>query len=265
MSATLTPTPTPTPAAASSTQRPLLHKVALVTGGSRGIGAAIVEELARQGAHVAFTYGRSKDAAERVVRAAREHETRVEAIPSDASDAAQASRLVADVVERFGRLDILVNNAGVFEAGPIDQFTDEQFEKTFDINVRAVFLTSRAAARAMTEGGRIINISSGLGASVPWPNIAVYAASKFAVNGLTRGMARDLGPRGITVNVVAPGSTDTDMNPDGSDFSAVQKQYTALGRYGRPADIAALVAFVASPAAGNITGAVLTSDGGAGA
>jgi 3-oxoacyl-[acyl-carrier protein] reductase len=241
----------------------LTGKVALVTGGSRGIGAAIAERLAADGADVAITYSSSPEAAERVVAAIRQNAgVRAEAIRADAADPAAVKGVVPAVVERFGRLDILVNNAGVWVQNVLTEATDEEFDRVVDVNVRAVFLTAREAARVMQPGGRIINIGSILGERVVFPGISLYSMSKFAVAGLTRGWARDLGPRGITVNCIQPGPIDTDMNPATGDFAAVQRQGTALGRYGEPTEIAASVSFLASPEASNVTGATITVDGG---
>ncbi|MGH8627052.1 MAG: SDR family NAD(P)-dependent oxidoreductase [Gammaproteobacteria bacterium] len=240
----------------------LKGKSALVTGGSRGIGAAIAERLAQEGADVAITYTKSADAAEKVVARGRAYGVKAEALQADSGDGEVIKRVVGEVVHRFGRLDILVNNAGIFFLGSLLDSTDEQFERMVNINVRAVFLASREAAKVMQEGGRIINIGSNLGERVPFPGAGLYAMSKSAVAGFTRAWARDLGPSGITVNCVQPGPINTDMNPEDSDFSADQKAGTAIGRYGQPSEVADLVLFLATPEASNITGAVLNIDGG---
>lgn len=240
----------------------LKGKTALVTGGSRGIGAAISERLAQEGADVAITYAKSTDAAEKVLTRARIHGVKAEALQADAADGAAVKRVVGEVVRQFGRLDILVNNAGVFFLGSLLDSTDKQFEQMVNTNVRAVFLASREAANVMRVGGRIINIGSNLGERVPFPEAGLYAMSKSAVAGFTRAWARDLGPKGITVNCVQPGPINTNMNPEESDFSAPQKAGTAIGRYGQPSEVANLVLFLASAEASNITGATLNIDGG---
>jgi 3-oxoacyl-[acyl-carrier protein] reductase len=238
------------------------RRVALVTGGSRGIGAAIADRLARDGFDVVITYSKSADSAKAVVDRLLGHGGRAEAIRCDAANAAEAASVVDKAVELFGRLDVLVNNAGIFEVGALDEATEESFDRQFAVNVKAPFLAARAAARVMGEGGRIINIGSGLGERVPLPNTSLYGATKFAINGLTRGWARDLGPKGITVNSVQPGPIDTEMNPDSGDFAELLKSATALGRYGKPEEIADAVAFLASPSSRYITGENLNVDGG---
>jgi len=240
----------------------LKNKVAIVTGGSRGIGAAIVQQLAAEGANVVLTYASSAEAAERQAAAARDKGVEAEAIRADAADGQAVRDLVARVVERFGGLDILVNNAGILAGGPLEETSEEDFERTVDVNIRAVFLAAREAAKVMPSGGRIINIGSIFGQRAPLPGLGLYAMSKFAVAGLTRAWARDLGAKGITVNCVQPGPIDTEMNPADGDLAAAMTPLTALGRYGRAEEIAATVAFLASPAASNLTGAMINVDGG---
>ncbi|OPC77678.1 oxidoreductase [Embleya scabrispora] len=246
----------------------LTGKTALVTGGSRGIGAAIVRRLARDGADVAFTYV-SAAGEEQVGKVAADVEAlgrRALALRADAADPRAVVAAVDRTAQEFGRLDILVNNAGVFPNGPIEEVTTAEVDHTIAVHVRAVFLASQAAARHLPDGsGRIIGIGSTLAERVPFAGVTLYAMSKAALAGLTRGLARDLGPRGITVNVVHPGSTDTDMNPADAADANLQRELTALGRFLHPDDIAATVAHLAGPGGHRITGAAITVDAGANA
>jgi 3-oxoacyl-[acyl-carrier protein] reductase len=243
----------------------LAGKRALVTGASRGIGAAIALALAERGADVAITYERSADRAAEVVRAIEARGRRGLAIQADSADAAAVKRSVDAVAAELGGLDILVNNAGIARGGSVAEMPLADIDALLAVNVRSVVLASQAAIPHLGEGGRIISIGSCLGERVPFPGVTVYSMTKSALLSFTRGLAREVGPQGITVNLVQPGSTDTDMNPADGAQSDLQRSMTALGHYGKPEDIAAAVAFLASPAARQITGTTLTVDGGANA
>jgi NAD(P)-dependent dehydrogenase (short-subunit alcohol dehydrogenase family) len=243
----------------------LAGKRALVTGASRGIGAAIALALAERGADVAITYERSAERAAEVVRAIEGRGRRGLARQADSADAAAVKRSVDAAAGELGGLDILVNNAGIARGGPVVEMALADIDALLAVNVRSVVLASQAAIPHLGAGGRIISIGSCLGERVPFPGVTVYSMTKSALLSFTRGLARELGPQGITVNLVQPGSTDTDMNPSDGAQSDLQRSMTALGHYGRPEDIAAAVAFLASPSARQITGTTLTVDGGANA
>jgi 3-oxoacyl-[acyl-carrier protein] reductase len=243
----------------------LQGKAALVTGGSRGIGAAIAKQLAQDGADVALTYARSDGKAKAIVAEIEATGRRGLAIQADGTDAAAIEAAVEQTMAAFGRLDVLVNNAGIYHAGSVEELTLAEFDETIAVNLRAAFVAAKAAATRMTEGGRIISIGSNLAERVPGPGISAYAASKAALIGLTKGLARDLGPRGIRVNIVHPGSTDTDMNPADSAHADPQRSLMAIPRFAEPRDVAELVAWLASPQSRSVTGAALTIDGGANA
>lgn len=242
----------------------LTGKVALVTGGSRGIGAAIARALADDGADVAISYAASADKAQAVVQDLLAKGVRADAFKADQADADAVNELIKQVAQRFGRLDILVNNAGVFALGQVHDRANNlaELDRMFAVNVGGVAAAVRAAAPLMGEGGRIISIGSVAGNSSPWAGFADYSATKGAVAAYTRGWARDLGPRGITVNNVAPGPIETDMAPADGELHDALTAGTALGRFGKPEEVAALVTFLAGPAAGYITGTTVTVDGG---
>ena len=241
----------------------LTGKVALVTGGSRGIGAAIVKRLARDGADVALTYVSNPGRANETVTAAAALGVRALAIQADSADAGAVVAAVERTVAELGGIDILVNNAGIAIMGAIDGFRLEDLDRTLAVNVRAVFVATQAAVRHMQAGGRIINIASCNAERVPLPGQSVYAMSKAALVGLVKGLARDLGPRGITINNVHPGPVDTDLNPAGSDFAKLLlDKVMAIPRYATGDEIASLVAYLAGPEAAFVTGASLSIDGG---
>ncbi|MBE8986742.1 SDR family oxidoreductase [Nostoc sp. LEGE 12450] len=240
----------------------LKNKRALITGGSRGIGAAIVKRLASEGADVAFTYTSSPDRANEIVQAAQALGVQALAIQADSAEASAVVAAVEDTVNKLGSIDILVNNAGVLAIGPIDDFTLADFDRTFTINVRAVFVATQAAVKHMKEGGRIINIGSTNAERMPFPGGGVYAMSKSALQGLVQGLSRDLGPRGITINNVQPGPIATEMNPSEGEFAEMLKKQIAVVRYGMVDEVAGLVAYLAGPESGYITGANLMIDGG---
>jgi 3-oxoacyl-[acyl-carrier protein] reductase len=240
----------------------LTKKVALVTGGSRGIGAAIAKRLAADGASVAITYAKDASAASAVVKAIERNGGKTVAIQADAADVEAVKRAVEKTVATFGRLDVLVNNAGTAIPKTFEETTLEEMDRVLDINVRGVFVATQAALKHMHDGGRIIMIGSSVGERVLVPGLVPYSATKGAVKIFTQGLSREVGGRGITVNNVQPGPIDTDLNPAAGDWAAPQKANTVLGRYGTVDEVAALVAFVASPEAAYITGANLTVDGG---
>jgi 3-oxoacyl-[acyl-carrier protein] reductase len=240
----------------------LSNQVALVTGGSRGIGAAIAKRLAADGAAVAITYAKDEKGASAVVQAIEGAGGKAVAIQAEAANAEAVKDAVEKTVKAFGRLDILVNNAGTAIPKPFEETTLEEIDLMFNINVRGTLVATQAALRHMKSGGRIISIGSCVGERNMTPGLAPYGATKGAVKMFTQGLAREVGSRGITVNNVQPGPIDTELNPAAGDWAKPQIANTALGRYGHVDDVAALVAFVASPEASYITGANLTVDGG---
>src|SRR4051812_13660633 len=237
-------------------------KVALVTGGSRGIGAAIAKRLAADGASVALTYSKSPDAAAALVQAIERAGGKALAIQADAADAAAVRNAVEKTVAIFGRLDVLVNNAGTANPVTVEETSLADFDRLFAVNVRGTFVATQAALKTMKSGGRIINIGSCLGERVFIPGMAPYSATKGAIKMFTQGLARELGARGITVNNVQPGPIDTDLNPASGEWASGQKAAVPLDRYGHADEVAALVAFVAGPESSYINGANLTVDGG---
>jgi 3-oxoacyl-[acyl-carrier protein] reductase len=240
----------------------LADKVALVTGGSRGIGAAVAQRLAQDGAAVALTYTSAADKAQAVAKQIEATGGRALVIKADNTDADAITGAVEQTVRELGRIDILVNNAGIFTGGPLDEMTVRQVDRTLAIDVRAVFLASQAAARHMGEGGRIINIGTSLAERVPGPGLTVYAMCKSALIGLTKGLARDLGPRGITATLVQAGPIDTDMNPADGPVADFLSGVTALGRFGVVDDVAATVAHLAGVGGRYASGTAITVDGG---
>jgi 3-oxoacyl-[acyl-carrier protein] reductase len=240
----------------------LAGKVALVTGGSRSIGAAIARRLAADGAAVAITYSASPAKADEVVHAIETAGGKALAIQADAADEEAVRAAITKTVAAFGGLDILVNNAGTVAIAPIEQFKMEDFDKLIAVNVRGLFVATQEASKHLRDGGRIIHIGSVNADRMPFGGGSVYALTKGAVAAFTKGLARDLGPRRITVNNVQPGPVDTDMNPASGEFAESLKSLMALKRYGTSDEIAGFVAYLASPEAGYITGASLTIDGG---
>jgi 3-oxoacyl-[acyl-carrier protein] reductase len=237
-------------------------KIALVTGGSRGIGAAIAKRLSADGANVAITYTKGADAAASVVKAIERAGGKAIAIQADAADADAGKAAVEKTVATFGRLDVFVNNAGTAIPKAFEDTTLEEMDRVLDINVRGVFVATQAALKHMNEGGRIIMIGSAVGERAVAPGLVPYAATKGAVKMFTQALSREVGSRGITVNNVQPGPIDTELNPAAGDWAVPQKAATALNRYGHVDEIAAMVAFVAGPESSYITGANLTVDGG---
>ncbi|MFI1224335.1 MULTISPECIES: SDR family NAD(P)-dependent oxidoreductase [unclassified Streptomyces] len=252
-------TPSPTLSAVPTGRAP---RAALVTGGSRGIGAATALRLAQEGADVAVTYVKDEAAARAVVARIEGLGRRGLALRCDAADAEAASDAVHRAADALGRLDILVNNAGIGVLGPISALAGPEVDRTLAVNVRAVFLACRAAAERLADGGRIVSVGTALSRYAGGPGGTLYALSKSALAGLTKPLARELGPRGITVNLIQPGPVDTDLNPADGPFAEGQRAATALGRFGTAEEVASLVAYLASAEAGFITGTEVVVDGG---
>ncbi|MFJ9694746.1 SDR family NAD(P)-dependent oxidoreductase [Kitasatospora sp. NPDC101183] len=240
----------------------LTGKVALVTGGSRGIGAAVAKRLAAAGAAVALTYVQAEEQARNIAKEIEADGGKVLVIKADLTEATAAKDVVEQTVRELGRLDILVNNASFLAYGPIEEVTPEDLDRVLAVDVKSVFLAAQAASPHLTEGGRIINIGSCFNGRVPGSNFVLQATAKTALIGLTKALARELGPRGINVTTVDPGPIDTDMNPADGDSGDFQRGLTALGRFGEAEDIAAAVEFLAGPGGRYVTGTSLAVDGG---
>ncbi|MEU7315397.1 SDR family oxidoreductase [Streptomyces sp. NPDC007083] len=246
----------------SVSDKPLDGRAALVTGGSRGIGAAVALRLAADGADVALTYEANAERARDVATRIEELGGRAWTVRASLDDADSVRAAADGTVETFGRLDILVNNAGTGSQGELGSVPVGEVDRVLAANVRGAYLVAQAAASRMADGGRIVNVGSCVSAHVPFPGMALYAMSKAAVTGLTKGLARELAPRGITVNQVSPGPVDTDLNPADGESAAAQAALTLLGRYGTPEEIADSVAHLVGDGARYVTGAVLAVDGG---
>jgi len=240
----------------------LTNKVALITGGSRGIGAAIAERLAAEGARVAFTYVQSAEKAEELAKKIKASGGEAVAIAADSADPQAMTQAVNKTIDTFGRIDILVSNAGIYIGKPFTEHTIEDYERIMAINVRAVYAAALEASKHMLAGSRIITIGSNMADNAISPHTTLYTMSKSALQGFTRGLARDLGPEHITVNLVQPGPVDTDMNPANTEFANTLRSRMAIAQYGKASDIASLVAYLAGDEARYITGSVLTIDGG---
>ncbi len=240
----------------------LKTKNAFVSGGSRGIGAAIALKLAQQGANVTITYSKSQDRAAEVVQKIEAMGVKGLAIQADATKAENVVQAIQQAVSTFGSIDILVNSAGIFELKPITESTLEDYERTENVNIKAVFAATMEAVKSMPEGGRIITIGSVNSESMPFPGGSLYGMSKAAVGMMTQCWARDLGQKKITANVIQPGPIDTEMNPADGPFGETLTAMTAINRYGKPEEIAELAAFLSSPRASNITGSAINIDGG---
>lgn len=246
----------------TDSSRNLAGKVAIVTGGSRGIGAAISKRLATAGAQVILTYSRASDKAADVAKACAGAGGDGEAVQADAGDVTGARALIERVVKERGQLDILVNNAAILAGADLLSVTEEDFDRNVQVNLKGVYFLTKAAAEQMGEGGRIVNIGSIFGETVPYPGLDLYSMSKFAIAGLTRAWARDLASKKITVNCIQPGPINTDMNPEDGDLAEAMLPRSPIGRYGRAEEVAEMVAYLVGPNTDNVTSTILNNDGG---
>jgi len=246
----------------SQTTQPLTGKTALITGGSRGIGAAICKRLASGGANIVLTYAKSAESANQVVQACQSHDVSAKAIQADIGNIEANRKVVEMIVQDYGQIDIVVNNAAIFPNINLLEVTEKDFDDSLNLNLRGSFFLTQAAAKKMPKGGRIINIGSIFGESVPIPNMSLYSMTKFAMAGLTRAWARDLGPSGITVNCIQPGPINTEMNPEDSEFAKFMSSRSPIERYGRVEEIAEMVAYLVGPNTDNVNGAIFNNDGG---
>ncbi|MBO1324974.1 SDR family oxidoreductase [Acetobacter sp. TBRC 12305] len=240
----------------------MTHRVAIVTGGSRGIGASIARALAADGYDIAISYSSNVAAAEQVTAEISALGRKAVAIKANGASMDGNRAVITQTLAAFGRIDALICNAGTFFSGPIDEMSLEQIEHILNLNVRAAMVETMEATKHMTKGGRIIYIGSAFGERAPFPGISLYAATKAALRGFAKGVARDLGPRGITVNVVEPGPIDTELNPAEGDVAALIASFVATGAYGKVEDIASMVSFLAGPRSSYVTGAAFPVDGG---
>lgn len=240
----------------------LSGRVAIVTGGSRGIGAATACRLASGGAHVVLTYKNSADTAKGVAEACNAVAGGASVVQADVADVEGGRALVEQVIKDHGRLDVLVNNAAILAGADLLNASEEDFDRNIDTNLKGLFFLTQSAAGHMAKGGRIVNIGSIFGETVPYAGLDLYAMTKFGVAGLTRAWARDLADKGITVNCIQPGPINTDMNPQDGDFAQAMLPRAPLGRYGRPEEVAEMVAYLVGPNTDNVSGAILNNDGG---
>lgn len=241
---------------------PLSGKVALIIGGSRGIGAAICKRLASGGANIVFTHVNSLKEDNNVVETCQSYGVSASCIQADVGDLDANKKVIAQVIQDYGKIDILVNNAAILQLVDFLEMTEADFDRNININLRGIFFITQTTVPNMPEGGRIINLGSIFGESVPYPGLALYSMTKFAIAGLTRAWARDFASRGITVNCIQPGPVHTDLNPEDGEVAKAMKPRSPIGRYGRVEEIAEMVAYLVGPNTDNVTGAILNNDGG---